>query len=277
MNVGAVLGGGTRFVVACGAPDDFEEAEFPTTTPERTLGAARAWLAARAPEAIGIASFGPVDLDPRSATHGRLLRTPKAGWDHVDVLGAFTALAPCAIDTDVGAAARAEANARPGAEPLVYITVGTGVGGAIVNGGETLRGVMHPEIGHLPAPASDPFAGSCPFHGRCVEGVASGAALRARSGRDPASLPDDDPVFLHVAEALGSMLASVALVVSPRVIVLGGGVLDARSFLRTGAGDAMLRHLGGYLPSPPEVAAPAYARPGIRGALLLAVECARAG
>lgn len=260
--VGGIEAGGTKFVCAVGTgPDDVRaEVRVPTTTPAETLGRVAAFLAeqaGRAPlAALGVAAFGPVDLDPRSSTFGFVTTTPKPGWRGVDLLGPLRQAlgVALALDTDVNAAALAEQRwgAGRGVPTLVYVTVGTGIGGGVVVDGRPLHGLVHPEIGHMRVPHDrerDPFAGVCPAHGDCWEGLAAAPALAARWGRAPETLPDDHPAWALQAHYLALGLANVVLTLSPERLVLAGGVL-ARAQLyplvRAGVSDL----LAGYLASP---------------------------
>jgi fructokinase len=287
--LGAVEGGGTKFLCAVGDGADAVVARtrIETTTPEETLGAVVAFLRTHRPSRVGVAMFGPLELRPASPGFGSTLRTPKAGWVDVAVRARLAEAlgVEVAIDTDVNAAALAEARwgAATGADPVVYVTVGTGVGGGAVVHGRPLHGLMHPEMGHLPVPrlawsdgTPDAYEGACPFHGRCLEGVASGAALRARLGGDPAQLSDDDPVWELTAAYLAHGLASVTLVLSPGRIVLGGGVMG-----RPGLHAKVRKHLRSvmaqYVPRPELgdamdrwLVAPALTDPGLAGAFALA-------
>jgi fructokinase len=260
--VGGIEAGGTKFVCAVGTgPDDVRaEVRVPTTTPAETLGRVIAFFgeqAARVPlAALGVASFGPVDLDPGSATFGFITTTPKPGWRGVDLLGPLRRAlgVPLALDTDVNAAALAEQRwgAGRGLATLAYVTVGTGIGGGVVVDGRPLHGLVHPEIGHARVPhdrAHDPFPGICPAHGDCWEGLAAAPAVAARWGRAPATLPDEHPAWALEAHYLALGLANVVLTLSPQRLVLGGGVM-ARAQLyplvRRGVSDL----LAGYLVSP---------------------------
>jgi len=292
--VGGIEAGGTKVVCAVGTgPDDLRaEARVPTTTHAETLARVIAFFAeqaARAPlAALGVASFGPVDLDPRSPTFGFITTTPKPGWAGVDLLGPLRrALGlPLAFDTDVNAAALAEHGwgAGRGLETLVYVTVGTGIGGGAVVDGRPLHGLVHPEMGHVRVPhdrARDPFAGVCPAHGNCWEGLATAPAIAARWGAAPETLPDDHPAWPLEAHYLALGLANLVLTLSPERIVLGGGVM-ARTHLyplvRAGIGEL----LAGYLASPAlgeglerYVVPPALGeRAGVLGALRLAQRAA---
>ena len=183
--------------------------------------------------AIGIACFGPIDLDPASPTFGFITTTPKPGWAHTNVVKPLhDALGvPVAFDTDVNGAALAEHTwgAARGVDPFVYITVGTGVGGGGMVNGRLLHGLVHPEMGHLRIPhdrARDPFAGACPYHGDCLDGLASGRAMAQRWKAPAEELPPDHPAWALEAEYLALGVVGVIAVLSPRRIVIGGGVLQ---------------------------------------------------
>ena len=289
---GAVEAGGTKFVCAAGRGPLGSEASFreviPTTTPEATLGSVVAFfervVAATGPLAgIGIAAFGPIDIDPRSATWGALLATPKAGWSGVSLFEPLRRFGcRLAIDTDVNAAALAEARfgAGQGADPVVYVTVGTGIGGGVVVGGRSLRGLLHPEMGHIRVRRDrrdQDFPGVCPFHGDCLEGLASGPAIQARWQGKLSALPPDHPGTDIIGGYLGQLAATVALVLSAPRIIFGGGVASGRLLEHTRA--AAARELAGYLPIDARVGgferlivAPALGEhAGITGALLLAM------
>ena len=234
---GGIEAGGTKFVCAVGTgPDDVRAiTRFPTTTPAETLAQAIAFFQAQpAPiAALGIGSFGPVDLDPASPTYGFITSTPKLAWQQADICGPLRQAlgVPVAFDTDVNAAALGEQRwgAAQGADPVLYLTVGTGIGGGVLVGGRPVHGLLHPEIGHIPVrrdPRVDPFPGVCPYHGDCLEGLAAGPALRARWGQGGDTLPADHPAWPLEAEYLALGLAACICVFSPRRIVLGGGVMQ---------------------------------------------------
>jgi fructokinase len=201
--------------------------------------------------ALGIASFGPLELSPTAADFGSLLATPKPGWAHAPLRErlARTLAVPVAIDTDVNAAALAEhrLGSGQGDDPCVYITVGTGIGVGVIIGGAPLHGLLHPEFGHLAAPAWCDFEGVCPFHGRCLEGVASAHALTVRTGKEPASLLDDDPVWALEARYLAALLAACVLAYAPRRIVLGGGVCERPGLIERVRRE-LVSQLQGYVP-----------------------------
>jgi fructokinase len=253
--LGAIEGGGSKFLCAVGsAPDAIvARCRIPTSTPEQTLAAVAAFFAPYRAQlaALGICCFGPLELDPAAGeAFGGLLETPKLGWSRAPVRARLAAelQLPIAIDTDVNGAALAEQQlgAARDVDPVVYITVGTGVGVGVVIGNEPLHGLMHPELGHMRA--YDPgFAGSCPFHGSCVEGLVSAPALRARVGCEPESLTDDHPVWDSTVRTLGALLHTVVLAYAPRRIVLGGGVLSRPSLLPRLRSE-LVRSLAGYVP-----------------------------
>jgi fructokinase len=202
---------------------------------------------------IGIASFGPLCLDLASSDYGRIVNTPKPGWAGVDVLGSLAGgrNIPAGFDTDVAGAALAEGRwgASIGCSVHVYLTIGTGIGGGVVIDGKPLHGLLHPEIGHIRIrrPASDAFPGICPFHGDCLEGLASGPAIAARAGLPAEALPDTDPVWENVADDLAELMAMLILTLSPQRIVIGGGVAQGHPALLPRIHVATARRLGGYL------------------------------
>ncbi len=288
---GAIEAGGTKFVCGVGSgPDDLRaEVRFPTTTPEETIGRSIAFLTEQRRlhgplGAVGIASFGPVDLDRASATWGHVTTTPKPGWAGADLAGPVAAAlgVPVAFDTDVNGAALGEGRwgAARGLDTFVYVTVGTGIGGGGVVAGEPMHGLVHPEMGHMWVPrdsAADPFEGCCPFHGDCLEGLASGPAIEARWGRPAAELPPEHPAWELEAEYLALACANLAVMLSPRRIILGGGVMHRRRLFPE-IRRRLQGRLAGYLRSPAitgeidsYVVPPALGdRAGILGALALA-------
>jgi fructokinase len=279
MLIGAVEAGGTKVVLAVGTgPEEIRAtARIPTTTPGEVTRAMLEFFASQPPvAAFGVASFGPIRLDRAAPDWGRLLTTPKPGWSG----GSFAAPlierfgVPVAVETDVNAAALAEQRhgAARGANVVVYVTVGTGIGVGVVIDGKPLHGVLHPEFGHirLVRDPADPFRGACPYHGDCLEGLAAGPAIIARWGESLDRLGDAEQA--QVADDLGQGCAAIALAYSPGRIVLGGGVLGTPG-LRERV-DARMRHwLGGYLHelAPDTIAAPALGdRAGIVGGIEIA-------
>jgi fructokinase len=279
---GGLEAGGTKFVCAAGAgPEPVAETRITTTTPAETLGHVLAFFRAHAPlTALGIASFGPVDLDPRSPTYGYITTTPKPGWAQTDVVGPLRAAlgVPIAFDTDVNAAALAEHRWGAGRNvgSVVYVTVGTGIGGGAVVNGRPVHGLVHPEMGHVRVPhdrTADPFAGACPHHGDCWEGLAAAPALAARWGRPAESLPDDHPAWPMEARYLALGLVNVILTLSPERVVLGGGVM-ARPGLLDRVRGSVSDLLGGYVRAADIVAPALGERSGVLGALALAADVA---
>lgn len=253
--VGAIEAGGTKFVCAVGTgPDDIRaDAVIATTTPSETLRGVMDFLLAHSPlGAIGVGSFGPLDLDPRSRAFGSITNTPKPGWADTPLIGALSPLGlPLAIDTDVNAAALGEHRwgALRGVTTGVYLTVGTGIGGGGVVNGRLMRGLVHPEMGHVLVPhdhVRDPFRGVCPFHGDCLEGLASGVAMRERWGAAAEALPPDHPAWELEAHYLGLGLAAIVTILSPERIVVGGGVAQASGLLAR-VRTSLAEHLGGYV------------------------------
>lgn len=250
--------GGTKTIAVLGRPGGIDERiEFPTTTPGATLGRAsevlKQWAAVDPIQALGVASFGPVRLAASAPDYGTILDTPKPGWAGtrvIDILRA-TCSAPIALDTDVNAAALAEYRLGAGKDcgALVYLTIGTGVGGGILVEGKPLHGALHPEIGHLRlrrAPG-DTFPGACAFHGGCAEGLLSGPALAARFGCAPGDVPPDHPRWKLVASDLAELLANLLLGLSPERIIVGGGVTLRQPGLLQAAIERIPERLGGYL------------------------------
>jgi len=251
--------GGTKSLalLACGS-DILECLSIPTTSPEETLGALHraigAWKHAHDFAALGIASFGPIRLDPEAPDYGVMLPTPKPGWTGADILGILSdgLDRPCNIDTDVNAAALAEWRwgAGQGHDSLCYVTLGTGVGGGILIEGRSVQGALHPEIGHLRlrrAPGDD-FPGACPLHGDCVEGLIAGPAIAARFGVRGQEIADSDPRWAFVVHDLAQLIGALLMVTSPSRILVGGGIGMSRTFLVDRARNKAARDLAGYLP-----------------------------
>jgi fructokinase len=260
---GGIEGGGTKFVCAVGSgPDDIRSLiSFDTADPAGTIGRAIAYLREQELhlgrlDAIGIGMFGPLDLRPESATFGHVLRTPKLGWSGADVLGPFRAAfpVPAVLDTDVNAATLAEWRwgAAQRCDPALYVTVGTGIGGGAVVGARPLHGLLHAEMGHVPVrrhPEDPPnFVGTCPFHGDCLEGLASGPAIERRWGVPAERLPAEHVAWDVEAFYLAQALTTYIYTLAPERIVLGGGVMR-RPGLLPRVRDEARTLLGGYLES----------------------------
>ncbi|SDC53362.1 fructokinase [Sphingomonas sp. YR710] len=251
--------GGTKCIAALARDGVILQSErWPTgDDAQATLSRINDWLdSAPCPEpiaSIGIASFGPLCLDPASSDYGRIVNTPKPGWAGVDVLGILAGgrNIPAGFDTDVAGAALAEGRwgASIGCSVHIYLTIGTGIGGGVVVDGKPLHGLLHPEIGHIRIRrlASDSFPGTCPFHGDCLEGLASGPAIAARAGLRAEALADTDPVWQNVADDLAELMAMLILTLSPQRIVIGGGVAQGHSALLSRVHKATADRLAGYL------------------------------
>lgn len=283
MRYGALEGGGTKMVMA--VTDEklniLCRESIPTRTPKEVMPEMIAFFRQNSVDALGIACFGPLDLRQDSPTYGFITKTPKLPWcDYPlmptlrDALGV-----PCGFDTDVNAAVlcEAELGAAQGLDSCVYVTVGTGIGAGLFCEGRLVHGLMHPEWGHIPlAPrAEDPMSqGCCPYHGACLEGLASGPALEKRWGVPARELPADHPAWRLEAHYLAQMCVAALMMVSPRRIILGGGVMS-QSHLFPMIRRETLRLLGGYLACVQEadtlIVPPACApNSGILGAALLA-------
>jgi fructokinase len=292
---GGVEAGGTRFVCAIGSSPDSLEAEtaFATTTPQETIGRTIAFFQqyrGREPlKAVGVGSFGPVELNLTSPKFGYITATPKPGWANTEFLGRISRalLVPVGFDTDVNAAALGEATwgAAKGLETFVYLTVGTGIGGGGMVNGQLLHGLLHAEMGHLRVPHDlnkDPYPGACPFHGDCLEGLAAGPALLGRWGRRAEELPPDHAAWRLEAHYLALGLTNLICTLSPQRIILGGGVMQ-----QTGLFQMVRRNvqqlLNGYLQVPAIleqidqyiVPAALGSRAGVLGAIALAKRAIR--
>ena len=258
MSYGGIEAGGTKWVCAVadqpGRPDKVDT--FPTTSPAETVGRAVRFFADNGPvEALGVGAFGPVDIRPGSPTWGTITTTPKPGWGDTDVVTPLRSGlgVPIALDTDVNVAALGEWRwgAAAGLDEFCYITVGTGIGGGAVVNGRLVHGLLHPELGHMRIPhdrARDPFDGICPYHGDCLEGLASGEAIRQRWGRPGQELPGS-AVWEIEAEYIALALVNVVCLLSPQRIIIGGGVAKQPTLLPM-ARRRLRELLAGYLRAP---------------------------
>jgi len=270
--LGGIEAGGTKFVCGVGAgPGDLDTIHIPTTSPEATTAAALEFLSKQPLEAVGIASFGPVDL----AT-GHITSTPKEGWRNFDLAGTVhRALGvPVAFDTDVNGAALGEARwgAAQGVSDFIYLTVGTGIGGGAMLNGRLVHGNAHPEMGHIRIPhdlSRDPFAGVCPFHGDCLEGLASGPAIEARWGKPARELRPDHQAWILEAHYLALAMANWMYTLSPKLIVCGGGVAEQAQLFPLIRGE-LAGILNGYIAGCEIVQPGLGSRAGVLGALALA-------
>ena len=256
---GVELGGTKCVAILAHGPDQVLAREtLPTTSPGETIGALvsilEKWRSNEGIEALGIASFGPVDLDESSTSYGHVTTTPKPGWAGVDVIGPLRRAAGvrAMFDTDVNGAALAEMRWGSGRrfEDFAYVTVGTGVGVGLIANGLPMRGFAHCELGHIRVArlVGDDFPGSCPFHGDCVEGLAAGPSLIARVGADEVKqLKSDDPVWASVAWALAQLCHAIVCASAPRAIAIGGGVLDNQPHLLERIEAMLTESLNGYM------------------------------
>jgi fructokinase len=255
---GAVEGGGTKFIcMVANSPGEIqEEVRIPTTTPEETLSRVCSFLVKFPLESIGVGIFGPLDLDPSSPAYGSITRTPKPGWSGFNVLAFFKeALSiPITLEVDVNAAVFGEhsyvADNRS-LSSIMYMTIGTGIGAGFLIHGALAHGLVHPEAGHVLLPhdrIKDPFAGSCPFHQDCFEGLASGPAIKLRWNIPPEEMEVDHPAWDLEAEYIATALMNVILTVSPQRIILGGGVMQQKQLFPM-IRDKVRHLLKGYIAS----------------------------
>ena len=285
--VAAIEAGGTKFRVALARDREvLADTTIPTNVPGETISAAIDWIRDADPiAAVGIACFGPLDLDPSSPTYGSITATPKPGWTNTPVLALVgDALGvPAAIDIDVGGAALAEWKwgAARGVDHLVYLTIGTGVGGGVFVDGKVRHGAGHPEVGHmtLERVPGDDYLGHCPFHGACLEGMAAGPAIGDRWGTPGATLSDRPEVWDLEATYLAQALRTLTYVLAPQRIVIGGGVMQQEGLLDL-LRQKLAEQLNGYVTSDAlrgslddYVVAPEFGQDaGLIGAIALAID-----
>jgi fructokinase len=294
MMYGGVEAGGTKMICAVGSgPADIRaQISFPTTTPGETLARIIAFFQQQqliTPlAAIGIGSFGPISLDHQAPDYGFITSTPKPGWAHTDIVGILERELglPVGFDTDVNAAALGEGRwgSAQGMETFIYLTVGTGIGGGGLCNGRLMHGLLHPEMGHIRLPhdrQKDPFPGICPYHGDCLEGLASGPAMKARWGVPAETLPSDHPAWALEAHYLALACVTFICILSPQRIILGGGVMGQSHLfpqVRQGVQEllngyiqatAVLQHIDSYI-----VAPGLGSQVGVLGAIALAEQAA---
>lgn len=282
--LGAIEAGGTKFVLGVGTGPDaiIEQVQIPTRDPETTLAETIAFFRQHPRlAAIGIGSFGPLERNRDAAKWGHILATPKPGWSDCDLAGTIARAleVPVAFDTDVNAAALAEARlgAARDAKVSVYVTIGTGIGGGVIADGQIVGGTGHPELGHMrPRRAADDqdFPGHCPFHGDCLEGLASGPAIIARWGQSLSHLAPDHAAHGLIAGYLAEMCNSLRAAIAPDAIVLGGGVMGTPDLFERIVAEASARD-GGYfaLGADQVIRRPALSPiSGLAGAFLLAAD-----
>jgi len=256
--IGALEAGGTKMVLAIYQEDgtELERITLPTETPDVTMPKMIAFFREHNIDALGVGTFGPVDLNPESPTYGYITSTPKLAWRNYPLLEKLLdgQDIPAGIDTDVNAAiiAEAEQGAARGCQNAVYVTIGTGIGGGVYANGKTVHGLLHPEVGHAllkPHPDDPNPRGVCPYHESCMEGLAAGPAIGARVQGDAKDLPDDHPTFAIEAYYLAQMCVNLIMTLSPERIILGGGVMQRESLIKMVRAET-LRLLNGYIQSP---------------------------
>ncbi|MBR1861491.1 MAG: ROK family protein [Lachnospiraceae bacterium] len=254
---GALEAGGTKMVCAVGYDDGriLEKVSIPTLEPDKTIPEIIGFFRDKNISALGVASFGPVDLDKTSPTYGYITSTPKKGWGNYPLVSALKEAlnVPVGFDTDVNGALLGEVTfgSSKGITDAIYITIGTGIGGGVMTNGKLLHGMMHPELGHmlLRPEEDDKFKGVCPFHGNCFEGLASGPAIEKRWGEKAEKLYDRDEVWELEAFYIGQAIANLIMTLSPKRIILGGGVMH-QSKLFPLIREAVKKNLNGYIRTP---------------------------
>jgi fructokinase len=287
--LGGIEAGGTKFVCAVAGNDGeiLDETTFSTTMPDQTVRRAIEFLQRQGElKAIGISCFGPVDLTPGSPTYGTITTTPKPGWANADIVGRIRQAfdVPVGFDTDVNGAALGEYRwgAAQGLDTFVYLTIGTGIGGGGMVNGKLIHGLVHPEMGHMRIPHDlnrDPFAGVCPFHGDCLEGLATGPAIEARWGQRGETLPPDHPAWALEARYIALGVVNLVCILSPQRVILGGGVMQQAQLFPMIRSEVQ-QLLNGYVKAPAilerieaYIVPPGLgSRAGVKGAIALAQE-----
>lgn len=284
MRIGALEAGGTKMVCAIGNENGEMEkrVSFPTQTPEETMPELIRFFKGEQIEAMGIGCFGPVDLNRKSGTYGYITSTPKLAWSNYNIVGAFQEAlgVPIGFDTDVNGAVLGEVylGAAKGCETAIYITIGTGVGVGVYANGELLHGLLHPEAGHVLVTRrpGDDYAGKCPFHPDCLEGLAAGPAIMERWGRPAAQLAGEEEVWELESCYIAQAVTNYILTISPQRIILGGGVMHQKQLFPL-IRQKVCRMLNGYISCDPilqgieeYIVPPALGDDaGIKGALML--------
>ncbi|MFC3803171.1 ROK family protein [Cohnella sp. GCM10012308] len=256
MRIGAIEAGGTKFVCGIGNESGTieERVSFPTEHPEKTLAQVFEYFKGKGVESIGIGSFGPINIDEASPAYGYVTTTPKPGWSGYPFLPAMKQQfdVPMGWDTDVNAAALGEATwgAAAGLDSCVYYTIGTGVGVGVYAEGKLVHGLVHPEGGHVLVRRhpDDKYEGFCPYHGDCLEGLAAGPALKGRWKVPGNELPQDHPAWAMEAYYIGQAVANAVLMLSPKRVILGGGVMHQPQLFPLVRAE-VLKALNGYVHS----------------------------
>ncbi|MBO0411499.1 ROK family protein [Enterococcus hulanensis] len=254
---GGIEAGGTKFVCAVSDEDQtiLDRISIPTTQPEETLAAVFDFFDQYTLSAMGIGSFGPIGIDEEKENYGYILATPKAGWADYDFLSKMKSHydIPIFWTTDVNAAAYGEIKkgAAKSKTSCVYLTVGTGIGGGIVVNNKIFSGIGHPEMGHIHVKRhpKDDYLGACPYHGDCLEGIAAGPSLEARTGIKGQEMPDDHPVWDIQAYYIAQALVNYTLILAPEMFVLGGGVMNQDHLLQK-IRQSFKKQMAGYMETP---------------------------
>lgn len=257
MRIGAIEAGGTKII--CGIGNEHGEIEkkinFPTESPHIVFNKIREFFEGEQIDALGVGTFGPIDVNRSSSTYGYITSTPKPGWGNIDIIGQLKQYidVPIGFDTDVNGAALAEAlwGSAKGLKSCVYYTIGTGVGVGVYVEGNLVHGLLHPEAGHIPVKRhpQDSFEGFCPYHGDCLEGVAAGPAIEKRFGKKGHELSKDHEAWKIEAYYLGQALMSTILLLSPERIILGGGVMHQEQLFPL-IREEVKHNLNGYVQHP---------------------------
>ncbi len=254
MRLGALEAGGTKMVCAVGneTGEIFEQISIPTETPEITMPKLIAYFKDKQVDALGIGCFGPLELDRQSPEYGHITTTPKLAWRNYDIVGAFREALGCPVgfDTDVNGSVLGEVTfgQAKGKKCVIYLTIGTGVGGGIYIDGKLLHGMLHPEAGHvlIRKKSDDAYEGKCPYHKTCLEGLAAGPAIEARWGQKAVELKDRPEVWDLEADYIAQALVGYILTLSPEMIILGGGVMHQEQLFPL-IREKVTRMLGGYI------------------------------
>ncbi|BCN31272.1 ROK family protein [Anaeromicropila herbilytica] len=254
MILGALEAGGTKMVCAVGDNQGniTDKVVIPTKTPEETMNSIIDYFQTKKIEGLGVGSFGPIDLNPKSETYGHILKSPKLAWNQYDIVGVLERALhiPVAIDTDVNSSVLGEVTygCAKDLDPVVYITVGTGIGIGIYVNGHLLNGMLHPEGGHIliTRHKDDVYHGKCPFHDNCFEGLASGPAIEERWNQKAEELAQKEEVWQLEAYYIAQAIVQYILILSPRKIILGGGVMHVSKLLPM-IRSKVIKLLGGYL------------------------------
>ena len=233
MRYGALEAGGTKMIVAIGDENGkiLEKASFPTLTPSETMPKMIDFFKDKEIVSLGIACFGPIDLNKKSKTYGYITSTPKLDWRNYDIVGEFKKAlnVPVGFDTDVNGSLLGEITwgCAQNKTDAIYLTIGTGIGGGVMTNGKLLHGMLHPEMGHikLALEDGDTYKGKCPYHGTCFEGLAAGPAIEERWGKKAVELADNNEVWELESAYIAQALSSYILTLSPQIIILGGGVM----------------------------------------------------